>query len=402
MGSTSDDPAAARTGRGRAMTTPVTTIRGARVFDGERMTAATSVTIDGDRIIDSPTARRDEVTVDLGDVTLLPGLVDCHQHLCFDGVGDLHDQVRHLDDDELTERAHESALRAVRGGVTTLRDLGDRAYVTLALRGAAGHPRILASGPPITRRGGHCWYLGGEYDGVAELRQAVDERADRGCDVVKVMVSGGFKTSTHPVWENQFTAEEVRTVVDRSHHHGIPVAAHCHGIAAIEVATDARVDTIEHCTFMDNDIRCAPPAELLRRLAESGVVVSVTLGRAPDPRPLPPFITANLDALRASRRAIRELGGTIVVGTDAGIDTAKLHDVLPYAMDELILGGMTATDALRAVTSEAATAIGVGDRVGRLATGLGADVLAVNGDPTTDPAALTSVAAVWRAGIRIV
>ena len=384
------------------MTRSLTTIRGARVFDGERVAPTTTVTIDGDRIVDAPTATDDEFTVDLGDVTLLPGLVDCHQHLCFDGVGDLHDQVRSVDDDALAERATESALRAVRGGVTTLRDLGDRGYVALGLRGQDGLPHIVASGPPITRRGGHCWYLGGECDGVDELGRAVDERADRGCDVVKVMVSGGFKTSTHPVWENQFTSEEVQTVVDRAHHHGLPVAAHCHGIAAIGLATDARVDTIEHCSFMDHETRCAPPPELLRRLAESGIVVSVTLGRAPDPRPLPSFVLANLDALRASRHAILELGGTIVVGTDAGIDTSKLHDVLPHAMEELMLSGMTATDALRAVTSDAANAIGVGDRVGRLAPGFVADVVAVKGDPTVDPTALTSVVGVWRAGTRIV
>ena len=381
----------------------VTTIQGARVFDGKHMTTATTVTIEGDRIAsDAIGAVNGSTIVDLGDVTLLPGLVDCHQHLCFDGVGELHDQVRDVDDEALAARAHESALRAVRGGVTTVRDLGDRSYVTLDLRGTPGLPRILASGPPITRPGGHCWYLGGEYAGVAELRRAVDERVERGCDVVKVMVSGGFKTSTHPVWENQFTVEEVRAVVERAHHHSLPVAAHCHGIGAIEIAVDAGVDTIEHCTFMNADTKCAPPPELLRRLAESGIAISVTLGRAPDPRPLPPFIANNLDALRSSQRTIHDLGGTIVVGTDAGIDVAKLHDVLPYAMDDLVLGGMTAEDALRALTSDAAGAIGVGDRVGRLAPGFDADVIAVNGDPTTDPAALTSIAAVWRAGIRIV
>jgi imidazolonepropionase-like amidohydrolase len=385
------------------MGSPVTIIRGARVFDGEHLTTATTVAMSGDRIADVRTEAVETATsVELGDVTLLPGLVDCHQHLCFDGVGELHDQVRDLDDEELATRAHESAVRAVRGGVTTVRDLGDRSYVTLAMRDSAGLPRILASGPPITRPGGHCWYLGGECSGVDDLRRAVDERAERGCDVVKVMVSGGFKTSTHPVWESQFTAEEVRAVVERAHEHGLPVAAHCHGIAAIELAVDAAVDTIEHCTFMDHETRCAPPPELLRRLAESGIVASVTLGRAPDPRPLPPFITSNLDALRTSRRMIRELGGTIVVGTDAGIDVAKLHDVLPYAMDELMLGGMTAIEALSSMTGDAARAIGLGDRVGRLLPGFDADVVAVNGDPTTDPAALTSIAAVWRAGVRIV
>ena len=134
------------------MGSPVTIIRGGRVFDGEHLTTATTVAMSGDHIADVPTEAAESATsVDLGDVTLLPGLVDCHQHLCFDGVGELHDQVRDLDDEALATHAHESALRAVRGGVTTVRDLGDRSYVTLGLRGAAGLPRILASGPPIAR-----------------------------------------------------------------------------------------------------------------------------------------------------------------------------------------------------------------------------------------------------------
>jgi imidazolonepropionase-like amidohydrolase len=133
--------------------------------------------------------------VDLGDdVTLLPGLVDCHQHLCFNGIGSLEEQVTGIGDQDLTERARDAARRALRGGVTTLRDLGDRRWVTLPLRGAVGLPTILAAGPPITRVGGHCWYLGGECEGEAALRAAVRERIDRGCDVVKVMATGGALT----------------------------------------------------------------------------------------------------------------------------------------------------------------------------------------------------------------
>ena len=99
--------------------------------------------------------------VDLGNATLMPGLIDCHQHLCFDGDGTLEEQVGGSRTMGCCPgpRARTAALR---GGVTTLRDLGDRGYVTLALRGDPTLPTILAAGPPITAPGGHCWYLGGE------------------------------------------------------------------------------------------------------------------------------------------------------------------------------------------------------------------------------------------------
>ena len=381
----------------------MTVVRGARIFDGERMSGAGAVAVDGARIADASAAATGGATVvDLGDVTLLPGLIDCHQHLCFDGIGELFEQVEDIDDAGLATRARESARCALRGGVTTLRDLGDRAYVTLALRGEAQLPGIVASGPPITRPGGHCWYLGGECDGERDLQRAVDERADRGCDVVKVMASGGFKTSTHPVWESQFTAAELQTVVVRAHRHGLRVASHCHGITAIEDSLNAGVDSIEHCSFMNHETRCVPPTDLLSRLATSGIVLSVTVGRKPGGTPAPALIEQNLPALRESRRRLRDLGATIVVGTDAGIGIRKPHDVLPHAMGDLLLDGMTAAEALRAMTSDAATAIGLGQRTGRLAPGFDADILAVAGDPTSDPTALTSVVAVWRAGTRIV
>ena len=105
--------------------------------------------------------------------TLLPGLIDCHQHLVFNCIGTLEEQIAGMDDDALGVRARESAAKALTGGITTLRDLGDRAFVTLALRDDPSLPTILAAGPPLTRVGGHCWYLGGECTGEEELRRAV-------------------------------------------------------------------------------------------------------------------------------------------------------------------------------------------------------------------------------------
>ncbi len=139
--------------------------------------------------------------VDLGDVTLLPGLIDVHQHLAFDASDDPVSRLLECDDATLLLRMRVAALRALAGGVTTIRDLGDRNYVSLTLRdwfrgGAEVGPEILASGPPITVSRGHCWFLGGEADGRDGIRQAVHDRVGRGVDVIKIMVTGGNMTPT--------------------------------------------------------------------------------------------------------------------------------------------------------------------------------------------------------------
>ncbi len=143
----------------------------------------------------------DSDLVDLGDVTLMPGLIDVHQHLAFDASDDPVARLLEDDDATLLLRMRVAALRAVAGGVTTIRDLGDRNYVSLTLRdwfrtGAEVGPEILTSGPPITVTRGHCWFLGGEADGADAIGQAVRDRASRGVDVIKIMATGGNMTPT--------------------------------------------------------------------------------------------------------------------------------------------------------------------------------------------------------------
>jgi imidazolonepropionase-like amidohydrolase len=379
----------------------VDVLRSARVFDGERLLDRPTLLVDEGGIVAAGVAVPESAPiVDLGEATLLPGLIDCHQHLCFNGVGSLEEQVAGVDDDALVARARASAQRALGGGVTTLRDLGDRGYVTLGLRAERSLPTILASGPPITRIGGHCWFLGGTCTGEEDLRRAVAERAERGCDVVKVMATGGYLTPAFPMWDAQFSVEDLRIVVDETHRVGLPVAAHCHGLVGIEYALDARVDTIEHCSFYSRNGRPEPDEALLARLASSGVAIAPTIGRLPG-YPLPPELAANRPIVFGAWRRLHELGATLVAGTDAGIGPAKPHEVLPYAFGDLIDCGTSPIDGLRALTTIAASACGVADHKGRLAPGFDADIIAVDGDPFEDPDALTAIAAVWRAGVRV-
>ena len=371
-----------------------------RLFDGHQFIEPARVVVAGGVVVAVGADVAEPTTVDLGDVTLLPGLVDCHQHLVFDGVGTLEEQVSGRTDEELFERAWTQARRALVGGVTTLRDLGDRNFVTLGLRGDIDLPTIVCSGPPITTVQGHCWHLGGECEDRNAVLAAVRERAERGCDVVKVMVTGGALTPAMPMWRSQFTVEDLRVLVEEAHRLGLPVAAHCHGEQGISDSVDAGVDTIEHCTFFNEDMDPRPDPELLERLARSGIALSATFGRCADGPPLPPMLLAVGPKIRAAQAVVRELGGKIVVGTDAGISVAKPHDVAPAAIHDLISIGMTPVEALAAMTSGGADALGLSGK-GRLAAGADADMIAVDGDPRTDPSAVTRIAQVWRAGVPV-
>jgi len=342
--------------------------------------------------------------MDLPGLTLLPGLVDAHLHLCFDATGDPAGHLAGTGDDLLREHMAEAARRALHAGVTTVRDLGDRGYLALDLRdqsraGTAGPlPAIVAAGPPITTPGGHCHFLGGAASGERGLRAAVRERAERGVDVIKVMASGGNMTPGSLAHEPQFGIASLRAIVDEAHHHGLPVTAHAHSAKSIADAVAAGVDGIEHATFMTADGVDAPET-VIRAIAARRIAVGWTVGRDPArPGPVPPQIASRMAALITARRRLYESGALLVPGSDAGVTPAKPHDVLRFAPDHMAAAGLSPVEILWAMTSRAAQACGLGHRKGRIAAGFDADILAVDGNPLADLAAIRRLHAVYAGG----
>lgn len=384
-------------------------LRAGQVFDGARSRGEGGVLIQDGKITDldtrwAPVPEGAEV-VDFGsDACLLPGLIDAHVHLAFDASADVVTSLAACDDGALSDRMEAAAIRALRAGVTAVRDLGDRNYLSLKLGKrfpSATLPHIVAAGPPVTTNGGHCHFLGGEAEGEAALRAAVRERADLGCDVVKVMVSGGNLTAGSRPHESQYDLAALRVVVDEAHRAGLPAAAHVHAARAVADAVEAGFDTLEHVTFFTADGVDADPA-LLDRIAASGVVVSVTVGSIPDGSPPHPAIAKRMAAIVANHGRMFRAGATMVPGTDAGVSPGKPHDVLPYALRALVERiGMTPQQSLRAATSTAASAIGLEATKGRIAAGADADVLVIRGNPLADIGSVTHVEAVYRAGIRV-
>jgi imidazolonepropionase-like amidohydrolase len=382
-------------------------IRAGALFDGVSSTLLPEpmLVIDGPSIIsvDSAVAPPPGAeVVDLAGATLLPGLIDTHVHLAFDGSADPVAALAGRDDNAALAAMSTAGRVALRGGVTTVRDLGDRGYLSLGLRGAPDLPTIVAAGPPITTPAGHCHFLGGGTEPTPQaLRAAVRERAERGVDIIKVMASGGTMTPGTRQEESQFTASLLRVVVDEAHRLSLPVTTHAHGTAAIRMGLDAGVDGLEHVSFWSAD-GVDDPGDLVGRIAECRVAVGITSGAVPAPGAVPPpAVAMRLPRIVANTRRLYEAGAHLVLGTDAGIGLPKPHDVLRFAVEQTALIGIAPAAALRLATSTAAAACGLDGSKGRLAPGFDADVVAVTGNPLADLVALHHIRAVLARGIRV-
>jgi imidazolonepropionase-like amidohydrolase len=393
-------------------------IRAAHAFDGTRfLPGGATVLLDGDRIVGVESGRvglPEGVEVAEYAGTVLPGLIDCHTHLVADAtVGGLeragampHEAVDTVIMDSL--RAHAVA------GVTTVRDLGDSGYRTLAFRKVPGLPRVVASGPPLTTPGGHCHFLGGAVDG--DGRAAVAAHAERGVDVIKVMASGGFATPGTDQLGAQFTSAELTALVDAAHSAGLPVVAHAHSLLGMRNALAAGVDGIEHFSGLTSE---GPriDGDLLDEVARRGVYVDLTMGNdrtlhALMPAPPPPLAelmarlgVTSFDEFYASRievlSRLRLHGVAVVTGVDSGMAPPKRHGNAWRTVGELVEAGYPVAEALAAATSVAADACGLERETGRLAARYAADLMVVDGDLAQDVSVLSAPQAVLIRGIPV-
>jgi imidazolonepropionase-like amidohydrolase len=383
-------------------------LRASHAFDGRRVWPGGAVVLIEDRRIVGVERPGFEIPhgatlIDMPGATILPGLVNSHVHLCGDSDNGALARLPEQPPEHVRSTIETSLGQQLAAGVTTVRDLGCAHWAVVdrrdrAVAGAA-EPHIVASGPPITSIGGHCWMMGGEVAGTEALRAAVAERAERSVDVVKVMASGGAMTPGTDMTACQFTLDELRCVVDESHRRGLAVTAHAHAKSAVEQAIEAGVDGIEHCSCLtDAGVDFSP--DVMARLGARDIAVCPTLGLAQGAVPPPSVITLqqryglNLERRQRLVAEAHANGVRIVSGDDTGISQGKRHGIFAEAVISLHVGGVGIVDALASATSMSAHAIGVGDHTGRLAPGLDADVLVVRGAVTTDLTALRDVAVV--------
>jgi len=327
---------------------------------------------------------------DYPDSTIMPGLIDCHVHLGFDGGPGPAARMRSETDAQQLILMLHSARELLGVGVTTARDLGGRGYLDVAVRdaiaeGLARGPRMVVAASPITVTGGHCWFMGAEADSEDDLRRMVRTHHKHGADLIKVMSTGGFMTTGSAPWYAQFTAAQLAVVVEEAKRVGKPVAAHAHGIEGIRRAVEAGVSTLEHCSFVTetNERRFDEP--LAATIAERGIVVCPTINvNAPYVKELTGIVVGEHLA------TMHEMGIRIIAGTDAGIDNTPHHQ---YAggLEYLVKLGFRPDEVLAMATTEAAAALGVDDITGRLAPGYEADLIVVHGNPLTDITVLSQL-----------
>ena len=381
------------------------------VVDGERIAAVVSSA-------DAPSGEGARV-VDLPRQTLLPGMVDCHAHL----IGEI--DSGHSYAELLTRTAAQEAMSGVRNardtllaGFTTVRDVGTfRAFVDVALRDAidAGWvlgPRMQVSGAYITSSGGGGDITGlaqdvdvvvprdlraGVADSVDEVRKAVRRVLHGGADLVKVIATGAVMTAGGVPGAPEFSQDEIRAAVDEAALYGADVAAHAHGAEGIKRAVRAGVRSIEHGSLMDD--------EAIALMAEAGTYLVADVfcgdwiaeqgrlhGWSAD------VLRKNDETTLVQREGFAKCvkaGVRLAFGTDSGIYP---HGLNARQLAYQVRFGQTPLDAIRSATLWAAELLRWDDRIGAVAPGLYADLVAVTGDPTDDVSLLEHVSFVMKSG----
>jgi len=396
----------------------VIVIRAARLLDVEagKLISPAVVVVKGERIeaVSAAAAPPEARAIDLGDVTILPGLIDAHTHLTLD-VYEKDWLLRTFTEGgpEMTLRGARNARLTLAAGFTTVRDMGSAYFADTALAKAidAGWvegPRMIASGYAVGITGGHADYTGfspgilevgpkqGVADGVDDLLEAVRYQMKHGARVIKIMATGGVMGFEASYSNQQLSDEELRAIIEEVKRQGVKVAAHAYGPEGILAAVRAGVSSVEHGIGISD--------ETLALMEQKGIYLVPTAyvfsgGVGYDV--LPPEILAKAKAVDAAaqeshRRAFRSRV-KIAFGTDAGCFP---HGQNAKEFVTLVEWGMRPLDAIRAATLNAAGLLGVSDRA-VIAPGKLADIIAVPGNPLEDVMRLQQVCFVMKGGVVI-
>jgi imidazolonepropionase-like amidohydrolase len=395
-----------------AETTVLEAARYLDVVQGKYVSPAVIV-IEGDKItaINPATRPAGATVVNLGDRTVLPGLMDSHTHLNYmleEGWETEH--VRFTTGDYAL-RALPHAKATLLAGFTTVRDVGtgfgfsDVALMHAIDKGWAVGPRVIPAGHALSITGGHCDltgfgpgiepenYVSGIADGVDEVLKAVRYQIKHGAKVIKICATAGVLSFEGPVGAQQYTIEELRAAAEETHRHGLKIAAHAHGTEGIIAASEAGIDSIEHDSMLTEE------AAALIKKNGTFVVPNIYLLQTLAETELPPQLAAKqayLTPLAAEgfRRSLRQ-GLKVSFGTDAGVfphgDNAK-----EFAARVAL--GDSPLHAIRSATLVNAELFGTPDR-GRIESGLLADLIAVDGDPLANVSVLENVKFVMKGGV---
>ncbi|MDR3719505.1 MAG: amidohydrolase family protein [Bryobacteraceae bacterium] len=399
-------------------------LKAARMFDGkaDRAVSPGLVVIENGKIAQvggTPPAGAE--VIDLGDATLLPGLIDAHTHLTAEFSMDTYQDeflARRTTPAEKALEAGAIARTTLRAGFTTVRNLGGEEWVDIGLRNAINRgltdgPRMLTAGKALGSTGGHCDETNGlapaevpvepgPSDGVAnspdEYRKAVRIMLKYGADVIKICATGGVLSLGDDVDVAQLSQEELNAAVDEAHSLHRKAAAHAHGNEGARRAVLAGIDSIEHGSFLKDetlDLMKQKGTYLVPTLIAPTFLVESFAGGMKVPERVKEKANAAAQSVNTTFRHAVERGVKIGFGTDAGVYP---HGQNAREFELMVKAGASPALALRAATSADADLLGIADKLGSLETGKLADVVAVPGDPFTDIGAMRKVFFVMKDG----
>jgi imidazolonepropionase-like amidohydrolase len=358
----------------------------------------------------SVAAQSGDTVIDLGGMTVMPGLIDVHTHL-----------TMNADFDPYRELTSTSAKEAINGvvnarttlmaGFTSVRNVGASGFVDVDLRDAinAGQvpgPHMQVSGPLLGITGGHCdenllpieYHLVGDgvADGIAQVQHKVRENIKYGADLIKICATGGVLSKGDDPQASQFTLEEMQAIVADAHRLGRKVAAHAHGAQGILWATEAGVDSIEHGSYIND--------AAITEMKKHGTYLVPTLYLEDwmvQSGHLPPFyqqkmVDVSAVAKKNIKRAV-EAGVKVALGTDAAVYP---HGLNAHELDVYVNQiGMSPLAALQTATVNAADLMGWTTKTGSLEPGKWADIIGVEKNPLDDVRVLQDVKFVMKAGV---
>ena len=400
-------------------------LRAARVIDGTGSAPIQNgvVVVTDDRIVAVGTEASVKIPagarrVDLGDATLLPGFIDAHVHLIGRELGDPQSDLQNVKDYPgfAAILGTLNARKTLMAGFTTVRNVGAPEFYDISLHkaidaGIVPGPRMRVAVHAIGITGGHCDdsaykpgladgdFKTGIADGPEQVRAAVRYQAKYGADVIKTCATGGVLSEGDAVGVPQYTYEELKAMVDEATKLERKVAAHAHGAEGIKIATRAGVASIEHGSFLDDEgaklmaehgtylVPTYSAGEAVERAAQSGMLKGSRAEKG----------LAAAAAMRNAGQYARKYNVKIALGTDAGVGA---HGTNGHEFTLMVKwGGLTNLQSIVAGTSSGAKLLGWDDKLGSLAVGKLADIVAVPGDPLKDITAMERPSFVMKNGV---